>query len=501
MLAGLASLITLLSAVPPASADFHFMAIREVYPGAANDSYVMLQMYSAGQNNLNGHQIRVYGPTGTTITTHTFSGGTIGSGQNQSTILVADDGYGVTFPGPGNPSPDRTDATLDIPAAGGAVCFLTVDCVSWGNFTGSITPSAGTPAAAAGVTASKALRRTITGGSCTGQLDSGDDGNNSAAEFVEVDPKPRSSASTIVETSCSAPSGPSTTIGTKPALKTKSQTAEFTFTSSPPGASFQCRLDAEAFAACTSPKSYAGPLSAASHTFEVKGSNVNGTGPTATYTWEIDLTAPTTTISNPKPPTPNSGSSLTFKYSSSESGSTFQCSLAKVGDPDGYSSCSASGSGKTYSSLTNGDYVFKVRSTDLAGNEGAPAEYPFTVDTSLKDTTAPETSITGKPSDPSNSTTAAFTYQSTEAGSTFQCKMDAEAFSACPPEGKAYTGLAEGQHTFQVRATDTSGNTDASPAGASFSIVLPVAPPEVVPPTTPPVCLPAVWSVGSLRAG
>jgi hypothetical protein len=66
--------------------------------------------------------------------------------------------------------------------------------------------------------------------------------------------------------------------------------------------------------------------------------------------------------------------------------------------------------------------------------------------------------------------------------------MDGEAFTTCASTGKAYTGLGEGPHTFQVRATDTSLNTDESPASYSFSVVLPVVtPPEVIPPAvTPP---------------
>ncbi len=480
-----AAIVALLIPAPVASADFHFMSVREVFPGASNSSYVVLQMYAAGQNNLNGHNVRAYGPTGTLLGTHTFSGATIGTGANQSTVLVADDGYAAAFPG--GPSPDRTEAAFNLQSSGGAVCFDSIDCVSWGSFSGSVSPAAGSPASPGGVTVGKALRRVITGGTCTGQLDANDDGNNSSAEFVEVDPNPRSSGSTIIETSCSAPSGPTVTIGTKPAAKTKSTSAEFTFTSNPAGATFECKLDSEpAFTVgCTSPKIYSGPLAPGGHTFQVRGENVNGKGPIASHAWEVDLTPPTTTISNPTPPNPNSGSSLTFKYTSNESGSTFGCSMVKVGNPDAFSSCPATG--KTYSALQDGNYVFKVRSTDQAGNEGAATEYPFTVDTSLKDTTAPETTITGKPSDPSSSTTAAFTYESTEAGSTFQCKMDAEAFAACPPEGKTYTGLTEGQHTFQVRATDTSANTDASPAGATFSIVLPTETPVVpVVPVTPP---------------
>ena len=54
-----------------------------------------------------------------------------------------------------------------LPAAGGAVCFGTIDCVSWGSFSGTTTPtSPGRPSPVA-ITGGMALRRTITGGCCT----------------------------------------------------------------------------------------------------------------------------------------------------------------------------------------------------------------------------------------------------------------------------------------------------------------------------------------------
>ncbi len=129
---------------------------------------------------------------------------------------------------------------------------------------------------------------------------------------------------------------------------------------------------------------------------------------------------------------------------------------------------------KTYANLADGDYEFEVRAVDAAGNAQATATaFGWTVDNSLADTTPPDTSIATKPSDPSGSSTAAFTYSSSEPGSTFECKLDAAAFAACPSAGISYSGLGEGQHTFQVRAIDSSENIDPTPAGYTFNVVLP----------------------------
>lgn len=49
----------------------------------------------------------------------------------------------------------------------------------------------------------------------------------------------------------------------------------------------------------------------------------------------------------------------------------------------------------------------------------------------------------------------------------FQCSLDGSSFSSCAttnPATISYNNLAVGQHTFKVRAVDTQGNTDPSPA-------------------------------------
>jgi len=74
-----------------------------------------------------------------------------------------------------------------------------------------------------------------------------------------------------------------------------------------------------------------------------------------------------------------------------------------------------------------------------------------------------QTKLTGKPSNPSNSTTARFAFSCSAGSCTFQCKLDTAKWQTCKSP-KTYKYLVEGDHTFQVRAINSSGNKDTTPA-------------------------------------
>ena len=104
-----------------------------------------------------------------------------------------------------------------------------------------------------------------------------------------------------------------------------------------------------------------------------------------------------------------------------------------------------------------------------AGPDPVSAVWQWSVEDLPADTTPPDTTIAAGPSGTMSSTSASFTFLSSETG-TFECALDSAAFVACSsPE--TYSALAPGPHAFEVRAVDAAGNRDASPARRTWTVV------------------------------
>lgn len=156
--------------------------------------------------------------------------------------------------------------------------------------------------------------------------------------------------------------------------------------------------------------------------------------------------------------------SATFAFTSPEDGG-FQCRLDSR-DWGDWGDCS---SPRSYSSLADGPHRFEVRALNRAHHpDPTPAVASFTVKT---DTDPPETTIAAGPSETIAIGTAIFGFESTEPGS-FECRLDSDADSAWAPcaSPQLYSGLADGPHAFEVRASDEAGNTDPTPAIAPFTV-------------------------------
>ena len=89
---------------------------------------------------------------------------------------------------------------------------------------------------------------------------------------------------------------------------------------------------------------------------------------------------------------------------------------------------------------------------------------------------APETTITAGPNGSVASTSATFQFSASKVGSTFACSLDGSAYTACTSP-RTYSGLSAGSHSFQVRATDSGGTSDPTPAVRAWTID--ISPPTV----------------------
>ena len=134
-------------------------------------------------------------------------------------------------------------------------------------------------------------------------------------------------------------------------------------------------------------------------------------------------------------------------------------------------------------------YVVSLAGTVYRLADGAAAPVPCA-------DAPPETSLTSVPTSPA-AASVSFAFAASEAGSTFECRLDAGPWNACTsPTG--YT-LAGGSHLFEVRATDPGGTLDPTPAAASVTTIgagggearhagpAPAPLPAPTPPTVEPV--------------
>ena len=192
-----------------------------------------------------------------------------------------------------------------------------------------------------------------------------------------------------------------------------------------------------------------------------------------------DKAPPETTIVS-APPARTNATSASFGFSANEGGASFECKL----DSGSWASCA---SPRAYSSLRRGTHQFSVRAKDAEGNvDPSPATSSWTIEAAAARSTAPpETTIVSAPPETTTATAASFSFESSVSG-TFECKLDSGGWSGCASP-QSYSSLDPGAHQFSVRAKDTSGNVDASPASFSWTVEAePVTPPASEPPVTEP---------------
>ncbi len=240
--------------------------------------------------------------------------------------------------------------------------------------------------------------------------------------------------------------------------------ASFEFMSSSelgPEGKFQCRTSSNGgsfsqWVDCVSP--YTPPsLQNGANTFQVRAVDSGGnasSGPfVASYTWTVlgtpvaDLTATNTGFGN-----------AAFRFVSNDPVASFECQL----DDGAWAACI---SPKNYSGLAVGAHTFRVRAVNEV-ETGEAVEHTW----NATPPAAPDTEITKRPAATTPQKSASFEFTSNDPLATFECRIDGGSWDSCEsPQG--YDGLANGDHTFEVRAGNDSGQTDSTPASASWTVV------------------------------
>jgi len=260
---------------------------------------------------------------------------------------------------------------------------------------------------------------------------------------------------------------PDTTLTSGPPTADNSVSATFAFRSAEHNVSFDCSLDNAGYLPCTSGSSF-GPVGDGPHSFAVRARDRAGNvdSSPAVYAWTVNTSTPDTQIlTGPPQASPTTSASFTFFSPDAGGGATFTCSL----DGAGFTACT---SARSYTNLSEGNHSFAVRVRDAVGNvDPSPATRSWTVDL-----TTPNTTISDGPSGATPAASASLSFTANEADVTFTCSLDGDAFAECSSPA-SYDALAQGAHTFSVRATDAAGHTDASPATRGWTVD--TVPPDV----------------------
>ncbi|RIK43250.1 MAG: hypothetical protein DCC58_09835, partial [Chloroflexi bacterium] len=230
------------------------------------------------------------------------------------------------------------------------------------------------------------------------------------------------------------------------------------------------------------PQTYQNPVTISSngaHTFTYWSIDTAGNVEASqSLSINIDTTFVLETTLLEHPPAVSSSRRVQFSFSGSGTYpiARFQCTL----DVAGFETFKTCSSPFDLANVPGGVHTFQVRAVDTDGNiDATPATYTWTIDP-----VPPDTALLSTPPSPSDSSSASFTFSGSDnlevAG--FQCALDGADFSACASP-LTLSGLGGGSHTLQVRAVDTAGTADPTPA--SYTWTVDIGPPETTLLTTP----------------
>ena len=213
------------------------------------------------------------------------------------------------------------------------------------------------------------------------------------------------------------------------------------------------KLDSASFATTTSPHTFSG-LAQGPHTFTVEAiDQVGNVSQPVSYTWTVDTTPPTVSITQ-QPPAFTSSTLATFAFTGSDNITATNLLVFKT-NLDGAGFVTAT-SPVTYTNLLADNHTFQVEDVDQAGNVSLLATVNWTIETS-----PPTVSITQQPAALTNSKSATFAFTGSDAITptnqlVYKAQLDGSGFATATSPA-SYTNLTAGSHTFQVESINQAG--------------------------------------------
>lgn len=223
--------------------------------------------------------------------------------------------------------------------------------------------------------------------------------------------------------------------------------------------SVSCSLDSAPFSSCVSPVTHSNLL-AGDHSFRVQAiDNAGNMVTSAPVLFKVDLASQVPQLSFTQTPAKLSNqnqASFSFSVTAQNSIQSLQCRLDQMSFVDCVSPA-------VFSSLADGPHQMTVKAVDSKGLTNS-LTYSWTVDKTPPALPVLTLDVTS----PTKLNALNLSFSSTDSTGIdfFQCRMDSQTYSGCISP-KSYAALAEGMHTFTVRAQDNAGNISAE---ASISV-------------------------------
>ncbi len=271
---------------------------------------------------------------------------------------------------------------------------------------------------------------------------------------------------------------PSLNIQSSPSSLTNSTSANITYSAVAKNgaqiASIQCTFDSLPPTDCLQGFSRSG-LPNGNHVLRIVAKDSRGlSSREEMVSWIVDTIVPTANFL--MAPADNgivssSSVNLTFSQPTDASGiSSISCSYGNSMATISSNSVNCANNSITLNNLSAGAVYVRVKITDMAQNV-FNLDKNFNVQFNLPLVTI----LDPKPNAYSNITSFTFTYSgsmNSQALTTFECALDAQAYAACNGGSKAYpqASLTEGAHTFKVRSVDASTNTKSGEQTFQFTI-------------------------------